>query len=49
MTLYIISPILSDRDDMVHFSFWSCDGSSALGLVSVWSWGRSQSWLCLVS
>jgi len=47
MTLYIVSPILFDRDDMVGFFSWSCDGSSVLGLVSVWGWGRSQSWLCL--
>jgi len=48
MTLYAVSQILSDRDGMVRFSFWSCDGSSVLGLVSVWGWGRSQSWLCLL-
>ena len=33
MTLYIVSLILSDRDDMVHFSFWSCDGSSVSRLL----------------
>jgi len=42
MTLYIVSPLLSDRDGMVRFCFCSCDGSSVLGLVSVWCWGRSQ-------
>jgi len=28
MTLYIVSPILSDRDDMVRISFWLCGGPS---------------------
>ena len=28
LTLYIVSPILSDRDDMIRNSFWSCNGSS---------------------
>jgi len=28
MTLYIVSPILSNRDDMVRFSLWSCGGLS---------------------
>jgi len=36
MTLYIVSAILSDHDDMVRFFFSSCDESSVLGLVSIW-------------
>jgi len=31
MTLYIISPIFSARDDMVRISFYPCSESSVLG------------------